>query len=171
MKRHDKGYRGDACQFFVAGELCRRGLVATVTMGNSPNTDILCSNPDGTNFAHIQVKTFIPGTRSCSVGLKSEQDYGPNFFWVLGGIPKPDSDSRFQYYIIPSKEMAKNIRECFRIWIETPGKNGRLHNRNNKFRIVKLPPESCENGWSLEPFLNRWDIIEKCVDEGVLRSN
>ena len=33
-QRHDKGHRRDASQFFVAGELCRRGLVAVVTLGN-----------------------------------------------------------------------------------------------------------------------------------------
>jgi hypothetical protein len=42
----------------------------------------------GTRFVHIQVKTFVPGGRSCSVGMKAEQDFGENFFWVLGGIPE-----------------------------------------------------------------------------------
>ena len=57
----DKSARGNASQFFVAGELCRRGLVAVVTLGNTPNTDILCSNPSGTWLVHVQVKTFVPG--------------------------------------------------------------------------------------------------------------
>lgn len=51
--RHDKGYRGDAAQFFVAGELCRRTLVAVVTLGNCPNTDILVSNAAGTRLYHV----------------------------------------------------------------------------------------------------------------------
>lgn len=29
--------RGNASQFFVAGELCRRGFYAVVTLGNTPN--------------------------------------------------------------------------------------------------------------------------------------
>jgi len=41
---HDKSTRGNASQFFVAGELCRWGYAAVVTMGNTPNTDVLCSN-------------------------------------------------------------------------------------------------------------------------------
>ena len=56
----DKNYRGNASQFFIAGELCRRGYSAVVTLGNTPNTDILCSNLEGTKFVHIQVKTFVP---------------------------------------------------------------------------------------------------------------
>ena len=50
--------RGNASQFFVAGELCRRGYAAVVTLGNTPNTDVLCSNTEGTRFVHIQVKTY-----------------------------------------------------------------------------------------------------------------
>ena len=83
----DKSSRGNASSFFVAGELCRRGYAAVVTLGNTPNTDVLCSNLAGTKFVHIQVKTFVPGNATCSVGLKAEIDYGPSFFWVLGGIP------------------------------------------------------------------------------------
>lgn len=97
---HDKSHRGNASQFFVAGELCRRGYAAVVTLGNTPNTDVLCSNRGGTKFVHIQVKTFLPGTKTCSVGLKAERRFGPTFFWVLAGIPPqcrrcPSSTSSF----------------------------------------------------------------------------
>ncbi|MBU2609465.1 MAG: hypothetical protein KJ606_00760 [Chloroflexi bacterium] len=110
----EKSTRGNASQFFVAGEPCRRGYSAVVTLGNTPNTDILCSNIEGTKFVHIQVKTFVPGNRTCSVGMKAEKDFGENFFWVLGGIPGPGSKSSFEYYIIPASEMSKNISEGHR---------------------------------------------------------
>src|SRR5438132_13588947 len=92
----DKSSRGNASQFFIAGELCRRGYSAVVTLGNTPNVDILCSNKKGTNFAHIQVKTFIPGGKTCSVGMKAMQPFGPSFFWILGGIPLVDSPRPFE---------------------------------------------------------------------------
>jgi hypothetical protein len=76
----EKSTRGNASQFFIAGELCRRGYSAVVTLGNTPNTDILCSNIGGTPFVHIQVKTFVPGSRTCSVGRKAEKCYAENFF-------------------------------------------------------------------------------------------
>jgi hypothetical protein len=159
MERHDKGYRGDASQFFIAGELCRRGLVAVITMGNCPNTDILCSNPQGTKFVHIQVKTFIPGSRTCSVGMKAEKYYGDNFFWVLGGIPEPNAKREFEYYIIPSKVMAENIKESHHLWEITPGMKGQKHNFS-KVRTVLLPPRVNGNKWSITEYLNRWDILE-----------
>jgi len=156
----NKNYRGSASQFFVAGELCRRGYVAVITMGNCPNTDILCSNVQGNKFVHIQVKTLRPKDKTCSVGLKSEIDYGSNFFWILGGIPEPEKNDDFIYYIIPSKDMAKNMKENHAIWEETPGKKGQKHNITN-FRCVEMPPDKASNGWDVLPYLNRWDLIEE----------
>jgi hypothetical protein len=62
----DKTARGNASQFFIAGQLCRMGYSAVVTLGNTPNTDILCSNVEGTKFVHIQVKTYVPGIRTAA---------------------------------------------------------------------------------------------------------
>jgi len=161
--KKDSSTRGNASQFFVAGELCRRGYSAVVTLGNTPNVDILCSNLEGTRFAHIQVKTFIPGKGTCSVGMKATKDFGPSFFWVLGGIPKPEPESEneddFVYYIIPACEMAKNVNASHVLWLATPGKDGQPH-LDSKVRTVGLPPRTCFNGWNIEPYKNRWDLIE-----------
>ena len=154
----NKNHRGSASQFFVAGELCRRGYVAVVTMGNTPNTDILCSNEEGTKFVHIQVKTFVPGIKTVQVGKKSEKYFGENFIWVLGGIPHPNSTDDFEFYIISSKEVAQNVLESHRIWMQTPGVKGQDH-QESKVRTIHLPPKSCLNGWNIEKYKNRWDII------------
>ena len=161
IQKNDKSNRGNASQFFVAGELCRRGYAAVITMGNCPNTDILCSNLAGTKFVHIQVKTFRPNKKTCSVGVKAENDYGNNFFWVLGGIPEPDQTSEFVYYIIPSAVMAENIKECHLIWEKAPGLNNRPHSLETKFRAVQLPPTKGLNGWDIKQYKNRWNLIEQ----------
>lgn len=155
----EKSARGNASQFFIAGELCRRGYSAVVTLGNTPNTDILCSNIEGTRFVHIQVKTYVPGNSTCSVGLKSEKDFGENFFWILGGIPQPQSKSGFEYFIIPSTDMAKNIKEAHELWLKTPGKNGQAHNQTN-IRTVHIPPYKSFSGWDISKYRERWDLIE-----------
>jgi hypothetical protein len=156
----EKSTRGNASQFFVAGELCRRGYSAVVTLGNTPNTDILCSNIEGTKFVHIQVKTFVPGNRTCSVGMKAEKNFGENFFWVLGGIPKPGSKSSFEYYIIPASEMSENISEGHRAWLEMLGKKGQRHNET-LIRTVHLPPLKSFIGWDISKYRDRWDLIEQ----------
>lgn len=158
----DKSTRGNASQFFVAGELCRRGYVAVVTLGSTPNTDILCSNLAGTNFVHIQVKTFVPGTSTCSVGVKAERNFGDNFFWVLGGIPAPDTLEDFVYYVIPSKIMAENVAGAHQQWLLAPGAKGQKHN-DNKVRTVHLPPKKSFSGWDISEFKNRWDLIERIL--------
>jgi len=156
----EKSTRGNASQFYVAGELCRRGYSAVVTLGNTPNTDILCSNLEGTRFVHIQVKTFRPGDRTCSVGLKAEKDFGDKFFWVLGGIPEPNARTDFEYFIIPSKIMAKNVSKAHQLWLKTPGEKGQAH-KENKVRTVHLPPKKSFSGWDILPYKNCWDLIEK----------
>ena len=155
----DKTTRGNASQFFVAGQLCRMGYSAVVTLGNTPNTDILCSNVEGTKFVHIQVKTYVPGIKTCSVGKKAQKNYGPNFFWILGGIPKWGSEDPFEYYIIPSSVMAENVTAYHRRWLETEGRDGRPHKDSN-FRIVSIPPSKSEIAWSVQGYKDRWDLIE-----------
>ena len=158
----NKNARGSSAQFFVAGELCRRNLVAVVTMGNTPNTDILCSNTEGTKFVHIQVKTYIPGTSTVTVGIKAEKDFGKNFIWVLAGIPKANSADDFEFYIVPSKEVAKNVKQSHQMWLSGEGqiKNTGRQRKDSNMRCINIPPSVSNNGWSIEKYKNRWDIIE-----------
>lgn len=156
----DKTTRANASQFFVAGELCRRGYIAVVTLGNTPNTDILCSNLAGTKAIHIQVKTFVPGNRTCSVGTKAEIYTGENFFWVLGGIPHPHSNAEFEYYIIPSLIMSQNVKSHHAAWLALPGIKGQDH-KDSKVRTVLIPPYTSPNAWDISPYHNRWDLIEE----------
>ena len=159
---NNKIARGNSAQFFVAGELCRRSLVAVVTMGNTPNTDILCSNTGGTKFVHIQVKTYVPGNSTVTVGKKAEIGFGENFIWVLSGIPEPNTSKDFEYYIIPSTEVARNVTEAHKRWLSEPGKT--IRNRNDgSVRTIHLPPKLSYSGWSIEEYKNRWDIIERLL--------
>lgn len=159
----DKSHRGNASQFFVAGELCRRGYAALVTIGNTPNTDILCSNRAGTKFVHIQVKTFVPGTRSCSVGVKAEKNFGDKFFWVLAGIPGPKSQHAFEYFIIPSAVMSANVGAYHQNWLKAPGKNNRPH-KDNSVRAVAVAPAGPSYFWPVSEYRERWDLIERELD-------
>ena len=162
-KTKNKNHRGSASQFFFFFLLCSRGYAAVLTMGNCPNTDILCSNEEGTKFVHIQVKTFRPDDGDCSVGKKAEKEYGNNFFWVLAGIPTMKLKQDFSYYIIPSSVMARNVKESHEIWFNAPGKKGQ-HHAETSFCSVQIPPRKNENGWNIERYLNRWDLIEEKLD-------
>ena len=162
----DKSHRGAASQFFVAGELCRRGLVAVLTLGNCPNTDVLVSNKAGTRFAHVQVKTYRPGRdKTVSVGLKAQKPYGPGFFWVLAGIPEADSTAAWEYFVVPAGELSRLVCDNHRCWLEAPGKKGQAHNEN-KVRTVFIPPAVMDyTKESIERYRDRWDlIVDACAD-------
>ncbi len=159
MAKNDKNARGSSAQFFVAGELCRRELVAVVTMGNTPNTDILCSNSEGTKFVHIQVKTYVPGNSKVTVGIKAEKNYGKNFIWVLAGIPKPNTNKEFEYYVIPSSEVSKKVSKAHAMWLADEGRNGHVR-QNTDIRTIHIPPRLSYSGWNIEKYKNKWNIIE-----------
>jgi hypothetical protein len=141
--------RGNASQFFVAGELCRRGWSAVVTLGNTPNTDIFVSDSEGTRFVHVQVKTFHPGNRTVTVGRKAEKNYGERFVWVLGGIPEAGSGDPFQYFIVPSAVMAQRVSAAHAAWLRDPGRNGHVRKDSNVLTVT-LPPWKDYLGWSVE---------------------
>jgi hypothetical protein len=136
-----------------------RNSCLVITNGNCPNTDILCSNVEGNRFVHVQVKTFVPGKKTCQVGAKAEKDFGESFFWVLSGVPDADGPDDFTYYIVPTKDMATNVKETHKLWSEAPGKNGQARNADTTVRTVNLPPALCTNGWDLTPYKNRWELI------------
>ena len=102
------------------------------------------------------MKSFVPRAAGCAVGMNAELELDKSFFWVLAGIPQRISDEVPIYYVIPSADMAKNVKECFEKWASMPG-----HDRRNKFRKVFLPPKKNRNGWELSSYKNKWELIEQ----------
>lgn len=158
--KHDKSTRGNASQFFVAGELCRRGWVAVVTLGNTPNTDILCSNSEGTKFVHVQVKTFVPGTKTVSVGRKAERNFGKNFVWILAGIPHAETGQQFEYFVIPSSDMSRNVAVAHSKWLADDQAR-----KDSDVRTVTLPPKKNYIGWDVSEYRENWGLIESLLTD------
>ena len=163
--KKDSATRGNASQFFVAGELCRRGIIASITLGNTPNVDVLCSNKAEAKFVHVQVKTFVPGAKSVLVGRKASVDRGPNFVWVLAGIPCADHPSEaFVYYVIPSPAMAAFAKEEHGRWLATPGRNGRPHQDNSAVAVSLSSATPMPDG-TISTYLNKWSYITDLLTE------
>jgi hypothetical protein len=91
--------------------------------------------------------------------MKATKDFGPTFFWVLGGIPHPNTQEKFVYYVIPSAVMASNVNRAHELWLADLGKNGQVRN-DSTMRTVPIPPHVSYSGWSIAEFKNRWDLIE-----------
>lgn len=142
---------GVAGEYLVAGELSRRGLIASITLRNTKGVDILCSNSSASKSVAIQVKTNQGTDHGWLLSEKSESFYADNHFYVFVNLNCGDNPD---YFIVPSKVVAKDIKRSHALWIKTPGKNGKPHNdspmRRFEDKVDKKTQESIyKNKWSL----------------------
>jgi hypothetical protein len=143
-----KGLCGIAGEYLVAGELSRRGYMASITLRNNDSIDIHASKIDESTTLAIQVKTKQFAGRAWPLSKKAELLNKPNMFYIFvslkGLFDRPD------YFIVPSFEIAKYTSEGHAEWLATPGKKGQPHVDNN-MRVF-----SDKNGLYLE----RWDLLQ-----------
>jgi hypothetical protein len=91
---------GIAGEFFVAGELSKRGWIASLTAKNTPDVDVLASRPTGNVHARIQVKTRSPAyAYAHRVGRKLRL-VGERDFLVL--VDLGTEDEAPCYWVIPT---------------------------------------------------------------------
>ena len=162
----EKQARGRAGEFRVASELCRRNFFASLTMGNVPNVDVLCSNSAGTKAICIQVKTFRADGNECAVGKNAEKNLGENFFWILVGLRDKDcEETEERFYIIPAKDMAENVTRLYQSWLVSPGKDGKQHHSNDvrKVRIGKVGSRDRFN-FDVSKYKDCWNYIEDALN-------
>lgn len=141
------GLSGVSGEYFVAAELSRRGYIASITLRNTKGVDILCSNDDVSRQFGIQVKTNRRSNREWVLNSKSEDYFADNLFYVfvnLHGTAKAP-----EYFIVPSAEVAKYVKETHATWLNTPGRGGSAHNDSTMRKFMDLD----------EKYLNRWDLL------------
>lgn len=137
---------GNSGEYFVAGELERRGFTVAVPMSNVKDFDLLAINRETHKQIAIQVKTTGYNRKKWTLSKKSEDLKGDNIFYVFVslnnlGIP--------EYHIVPSKIVADTIKAHHKIWLETPGKWGQKHNENNMREFYDKE----------DVYLNRWELL------------
>ena len=137
---------GNAGEYFVAGELERHGFTAAIPMSNVKDFDILAINRNTYKQYAIQVKTTSYKTKSWTLSVKNENIEGDNiiyFFVSLNELNVPE------YHIVPSRIVAKDLREGHAKWLATPGRQGQKHNDNpiRKFSDTE------------DMYLNNWDCL------------
>lgn len=92
---------GIAGEFLVAGELSKRGWIATLTAKNTPHIDVLAARPSGDVHARIQVKTRSPAYKYAHRVGKRFSMAGDRDFVVLVDIGDDDVPPR--YWVLPSQ--------------------------------------------------------------------
>jgi hypothetical protein len=137
---------GVAGEYLVAGELSRRGYIASITLRNTRGVDILVSDDEAKKNIAIQVKTNQGKTKWWILDKKAESYFADNLFYVFVNLNSGDAPD---YFIVPSKVVAKQIRDTHSKWLKTPGKTGKPHKDNP---IRQFEDKTCS-------YLNRWDLL------------
>ncbi len=138
---------GNSGEYFVAGELERRGFTCAVPMSNTKDFDILAINRSNYNQYAIQVKTTSYKQKNWALNKKNEDLIGDNIVYVFVSLNELDNP---EYHIVPSKIVADSIKIRHQEWLNTPGKQGQAHNDNPMRRFSDYDDE----------YLNRWDILK-----------
>ncbi len=90
-----------AGEFLVAGQLCLKGYVASLTLKNYPEVDIFCLDPATKEQVAIQVKTKRRG-REYYIPEKEQQV--PFVFVYIRG-------EDVEYYVVPGRDVSRLANE------------------------------------------------------------
>lgn len=137
---------GVAGEYLVAGELSRRGWIASLTLRNTRGVDILVGNSELTRSVGIQVKTSQLSRAVWLLNQKAESLADEHHYYVfvrLNGLGQP------KFHIVPSRIVAEHIRRTHQEWLRKPGRDGQPHkdNPNRNFKDEE------------EQYLDRWDLL------------
>jgi len=133
--RPDNSLIGSSGVHFVCAELCRRGFIALPTIRNTPGVDVIAMESDTGRKVALQVKTSW-NSREWLVPIEDEIDVSDDYYFVLVNLNGEKGNPDF--YIFSSKFLEKYVRDSFQAWLDTPGRNDRSHDPDNKIR--KFPP-------------------------------
>ena len=139
---------GISGEYAAAAELTRRGFVASITLRNTRGIDILVANADASKSAGVQVKTNQSGKRLWLLNRKAEDFHSKNLFYVF--VCLRPAGHRPDFFVVPSKDVAKYIKRSHARWLERPGRRGQPHKDNAMRQFKDLDGT----------YLERWDLIE-----------
>ena len=138
---------GNSGEYFVAGELERRGFTVAIPMSNVKDFDILAINRTTYKQYAIQVKTTRLRARKWTLNKKNEDLIGENIIYILVALNELDNP---EYHIVPSKIIANTKKKSHREWLDKPGIHGQPHNDTNRRDFFDN-----EN-----KYLNNWKILD-----------
>ncbi|PIS13559.1 MAG: hypothetical protein COT67_01100 [Candidatus Tagabacteria bacterium CG09_land_8_20_14_0_10_41_14] len=143
-----KIFTGITGEHFVAAEISKRGAIATITLKNVPNIDILSSSIDGKRTANIQVKTGRLTTGGFIVGHNPMKTLGKNFFYIFVFL-KDDGES--EYWIIPQAIVAETAEIDYQKWIKGRPAKSKEAPRTFQWKYLKSK--------NFQKYHNNWKIL------------
>ncbi len=102
MKGHLTGMTG---VYLVAAELSKRGFITSPTSRSAQGADLLVTNIDCTRSYAVQVKTNAKTFNFWLMNKGSTTHFSSSLIYAFVNLRK----DRTEYFIVPSKIVAKNI--------------------------------------------------------------
>ena len=148
---------GAAGEYFVAAELSLRGWLATVTIKNSPGTDILARKPTTGTMVAIQTKTASYGN-NFQLNKKDETPTAARNEWYVL-VKLHEEKTRPTFYVVPRNIVAGVAFAQHLEWLSRSRRDGKPHKDTAK--RVLLPAE-------FSGYEDRWDLLSDLADEAPL---
>lgn len=149
---------GLAGEFYVLAQLAQRGYVATLTLGNTKQVDIVVYNRRKRRYWRVEVKTT-------QEGLKSELLFGKEKFhiWQLSDkhekitdrdlvycfVALSTADDLPKFFLVPSKVVAEYVAWQHKHWLNAPRSRAVKDNPMRRFRIEASDPRGYANNWKV----------------------
>lgn len=136
-----KNLSGTAGEYFVAAELSRRGWLASIALRGSEAIDILAIHPRTHKQVTIQVKTRQGIGTKWTLQEKAEDLHGSHIFYVF--VRLSGEKDRPEFYVVPSRVVARHVRRGQRIWLSKNKRDGRPR-KNTSLRHFSAPKDSLD---------------------------
>src|SRR5207245_2651158 len=128
---------GVAGEYFVAAELSRRGVIASLTLKNTQGIDVLATSGDAARSVGIQVKTNQDDAREWLLDRMVESQTAPNIYFVFVAL---GTGHQPRYHVVPSQVVAEYCARTHREWLAQPGRGGHQH-KDTPMRVFKDPTD------------------------------
>lgn len=145
--RISPGLSGVAGEYFVAGELSRRGYIASITLRNSRGVDVLVAGADAAKSAGIQVKTNQGAKKQWVLSEKAESLSEDGLFYVFVNLNGLDEAPSF--HVVPSQVVAERCRNGHQEWLA-----GRKRDGGKRKDTTMRAFNDQEDEWK-----DRWDVL------------
>ena len=121
---------GAAGTFYAAAQLAQRGWDASLTIGNTPRTDIIAQHHEHKTLIAVQCKG-TEGLQSFLLNRECESPSPPgrNEWSVL--IAMRGTEARPDFFIVPRNVAAAYIYVGHLAWMRVPAKSGKPHQENS----------------------------------------
>ena len=162
-----------AGEFAVLSQLALRGYDANMTLGRTKSVDILVSDPKNLKMYKLEVKTNYQNNRNKPqiskvhgkvvswwiMHKKHEEIKDPDLFYCFVNIGK--QTNIFKFYIVPSKIVAKYVKEQHQHWLDEKKKEGkkvkdaemrifRMGLKGEKYIVSTPTTEYYEDNWKFK---------------------